>query len=91
MRGSVDQNAYNENMKKGRVHIENAFGILKNRCSILKNMNVGTQYAPLKMVACCILHNLCHIKNETKIVEELKDGTLNDINLLGRKFKTDLM
>ena len=34
------------------------------------------------MVACCILHNFCHIKNETRIVEgeELKDETSNDIN-----------
>ena len=46
-------------------------------------MNVGVQYAPLIMVACCVLHNFCHIKNDTRIVkgEELEAATLNDINL----------
>ena len=70
-------------MRKGRVRIENAFGILKNRWSILKNINVGVQYAPLIMVACCVLHNFCRIKNDTRVVEreELEDATLNDINL----------
>ena len=46
-------------------------------------MNVGVQYAPLIMVACCVLHNFCRIKNDTRIVEgeELEDATLNYINL----------
>jgi hypothetical protein len=60
--GTVDQNAYNENMKKRRVPIENAFGILKNRWFIIRNINVGVQCAPLIMVACCVLHNFCRIK-----------------------------
>jgi hypothetical protein len=56
---------------------------LKNRWSILKNINVGVQYAPLIMVACCVLPNTCRIKNNTRVVEgeELEDATLNDINL----------
>ena len=81
--GNADQNAYDKNMRKGRVRIENTFGILKNRWSILKNINVGVQYAYLIMVACCVLHNFCHIKNDTRVVEgeELEDATLNDINV----------
>ena len=45
-------------------------------------MNVGVQYAPLIIVACCVLHNFCRIKIDTRIVEgeELEDATLNDIN-----------
>ena len=80
---NINQNVYDENMKKGRVWIENAFRILKNRWSILKNINVGVQYAPLIMVACCVLHNFCCVKNNIIVVEgnELKDVTLNDINL----------
>ena len=35
------------------------------------------------MVACCVLHNFCCIKNDTRVVvgEELEYATLNDINL----------
>ena len=79
----IDQNEYDKNTKKGWVCIEIAFGILKNRWFILKNMNAGVQYAPLIMVVCCILRNFSRIKNETRVVkgEELEDVTLNDINL----------
>jgi hypothetical protein len=44
---------------------------------------VGVQYAPLIMIACCVLHKSCRIKNDTRVVEgeELEDATLNDINL----------
>ena len=44
---------------------------------------MGVQYAPLIMVAYCVLHNFCRIKNDTRVVkgEELEDVTLNDINL----------
>ena len=43
----------------------------------------GVQYAPLIMVACCVLYNFCRIKNDTRVVdgEELEDAKLNDINL----------
>ena len=70
-------------MKKGQVQIEITFGKLKNRLFVLKNINVGVQYAPLIMIAYCVLHNFCRIKNDTRVVdgEELEDATLNDINL----------
>ena len=50
-------------------------------------MNVGVQCAPLMMVVCCVLHNFCHMKNDTRIVEgeNLEDETLNDINLNGSR------
>ena len=83
MTKTANQNAYDENMKKGQVQNNNAFGILKNKWFILKNINVGVQYAPLIMVACCVLYNFCRIKNDTRVVdgEELEDAKLNDINL----------
>ena len=82
-REPADQNVYDENMKKRRVRIENAFGILKNRWSNLRKHKCGGTNVPLIMVACCVLHNLCCIKNDTRVVdrEELEDATLNDINL----------
>ena len=70
-------------MKNGQIQIEITFGKLKDRLFILKNINVGVQYALLIMIACCVLHNFCRIKNDTRVVdgEELEDATLNDINL----------
>jgi hypothetical protein len=44
-------------MESGRVKIENAFGILKNRFQILHNLNMSLEYAPTIITACCILHN----------------------------------
>ena len=57
--------------------------MLKNRYSILKNINVGVQYVPLIMVACCVLHKLRRIENDARVVEgeELEDATLNDIKI----------
>ena len=50
-------------------------------------MNVGVQYAPHMMVGCCVLHNFCHMKNDTRIVEggKLEYATLNVINLNGSR------
>ena len=35
------------------------------------------------MVACCVLHKLCRIENDVRVLdgEELEDATLNDIKL----------
>ena len=41
-------------------------------------MNVGVQYAPPIMIACCALYKYCRAKNEPRVVkeEELEDATL---------------
>ena len=39
------------------MKIENTFGLLKNKFGILANLNVGLKYAPIVIIACCILHN----------------------------------
>jgi hypothetical protein len=36
---------------------ENAFGILKNQFQILRNLNMGLEYALTIITVCCILHN----------------------------------
>lgn len=51
----VDQNVYDEIMKKWQVRIKKAFRILKNKWSTVKNMNVRGQHAPLIIVACCVI------------------------------------
>lgn len=62
--GTVAQNSFDKDMRKGRVKIENTFGQLKGRFHILRNLNVGLQYAGQTIVACCVLHNFCGLKGE---------------------------
>jgi hypothetical protein len=57
--GTAEQNLFDKQIRKGRVKIENAFGILKNRWQILKNLNVGVEKAADVIVACTVLHNIC--------------------------------
>ena len=62
--GSQDQNAYDKCLCRGRVKIENIFGILKNRWIILKNLNVDVKHAGLVITTCCVLHNFCHMNHD---------------------------
>ena len=62
--GSHDQNAYDKCLHRGCVKIENSFGILKNRWTILKNLNVDVKHAGLVITACCVLHNFCHMNHD---------------------------
>lgn len=62
--GHDDHTRFNRTLSKGRVVIENAFGILKNRWQILRDLNVRLQDAPMVTLACCALHNLCILQRE---------------------------
>jgi hypothetical protein len=53
------RNTFDSSWRSGRARIENALGILKNKWSILKNLNCDLKYAPTIITTCCILHNLC--------------------------------
>jgi hypothetical protein len=55
--GTPQQNFFDRKWRVGRVEIENAFGILKNKFQILRNLNMGLEYAPTVIIACCMLHN----------------------------------
>jgi hypothetical protein len=57
--GSMDQNRFDKAIRRGRVKIENAFGMLKQRWRILRELNVGLSAAPDVIVACTVLHNIC--------------------------------
>jgi hypothetical protein len=78
--GSPDQNLFDKYLRKGRVKIENAFGILKNRWQILKNLNVGLPMAPKIIVACCVLHNMCQRAGEPGDNADLLDPQNNNLN-----------
>jgi hypothetical protein len=53
------RNTFDSSWRSGRARIENAFGILKKKWSISKNLNGDLKYAPTIITACCILHNFC--------------------------------
>ncbi|XP_033212191.1 uncharacterized protein LOC117169794 [Belonocnema kinseyi] len=54
------QRHYNIIHSKTCVGIEGAFRLLKGRFGRLKYLYIQhIQYAPLSIVACCVLHNIC--------------------------------
>jgi hypothetical protein len=78
--GSPKQNLFDKQLRKGRVKIENAFGILKNRWQILKDLNVALPTAPSVVVACCVLHNICQRAGEPGDNVDLLDPHNNNLN-----------
>jgi hypothetical protein len=76
--GTAQQNVFDKHMRKGRVKIENAFGVLKNRFQILKNLNVQVDKAADVIVACCVLHNICILAGQDAGGEDLRDPHPND-------------
>ncbi|KAI5064349.1 hypothetical protein GOP47_0021019 [Adiantum capillus-veneris] len=57
---------FDRKISKGRVKVENAFGLLKNRWQILRDLNVDLAFAPTVIGACCFLHNFVQIRGETE-------------------------
>jgi hypothetical protein len=55
----AQQNQFDSKWRAGKARIKNAFGILKNKLSILKKLNCNLKYAPTLITTCCILHNFC--------------------------------
>ncbi|MCO5587488.1 hypothetical protein L7F22_041437 [Adiantum nelumboides] len=53
----IQKQHFDRHLSKGRVKVENAFGILKNRWRILRELNVDLALAPTVIGACCLLHN----------------------------------
>ncbi|XWS67999.1 hypothetical protein CRYUN_Cryun04dG0052400 [Craigia yunnanensis] len=62
--GTSTQNLFDGMLMKGRYVVVEAIGLLKTRWKILQDLNVGLNHAPQTIVACCVLHNLCHIAIE---------------------------
>jgi hypothetical protein len=56
---TVQRNQFDSKWRAGRSRMENTFGILKNKWSILKKLNCNLKYEPTLITACCILHNFC--------------------------------
>ena len=74
---------YNKIHSKTRVVIERAFGLLKGRFRRLKYLYVQhVQYAPLIIMACCVLHNICLNSDDelNDLIEDGNDNVGNDID-----------
>ncbi len=63
---------FNQQMNVGRVSIENAFGILKNRWRILHCINACVDQALEILMACCVFHNYHQLKDYQHLQEVLK-------------------
>ena len=62
--GSLQQNLFDKRWRAGWIKIGNAFGILKNKFQISRNLNVDLNYASTIVVACCILHNFLIVERD---------------------------
>lgn len=59
------QNAFNEKIGEIQRVAKEAFGRLKGRwCCLQKRTEVKLQDLPVVLGACCVLHNICEMKNE---------------------------
>ena len=65
-----EKRAFDKQLSKGRVKVENAFGLLKNRWRILRDLNVDLPIAPTVVGACCVLHNFVQMRGEAKPQEQ---------------------
>lgn len=61
-----EKHAFDRQLSKGRVKVENAFGLLKNRWRILRELNVDLPFAPTVVGACCALHNYVQLRGESE-------------------------
>lgn len=76
--------AFDKAFSKGRVKVENAFGILKNRWSILQDLNVKITLAPTFVAACCVLHNFVQLRGESE-PEDQRDPHPNEEDPLNQR------
>ncbi|XP_024520164.1 protein ANTAGONIST OF LIKE HETEROCHROMATIN PROTEIN 1-like [Selaginella moellendorffii] len=61
---TVSENVFDMQLLKARECIANAFGLLKARWKILRNMNTDLRYVAQAVMACCVLHNFCQLAGE---------------------------
>lgn len=66
-------------LQKGHASIVTAFGILKNRWKILKNLNVELKFAAQTVVACCVLHNFCQLSSHSEPKIQVDDALNHSI------------
>ena len=72
---TVDQEYFNYRHSKARMVVENAFGRLKGRwrCLLTRNNTMLENMIDV-VTACCTLHNICEVHNETFDEDWLQDA-----------------
>eukprot|EP01018_Ginkgo_biloba_P005772 Gb_14975 [translate_table: standard] len=60
------QTIFDRFLSRGRVKIENAFGLLKGRWRILRDIGVELDKVPRFVVACRVLHNFLQMNGEVE-------------------------
>ncbi|MCO5563220.1 hypothetical protein L7F22_016857 [Adiantum nelumboides] len=65
-----EKREFDRKLSKGRVNIENAFPLLKNRWRILRELSVDITSAPTVVAACCLLHNFVQLRGEVEPQEQ---------------------
>ncbi|KAJ1423419.1 Harbinger transposase-derived nuclease domain [Sesbania bispinosa] len=72
------QHAFNEKIEEVHKVAKDAFGRLKGRwCCMRKRTEVKLQDLPVVLGACCVLHNICELRNE-EMDPELKVDLLDE-------------
>ncbi|KAK4277321.1 hypothetical protein QN277_015336 [Acacia crassicarpa] len=72
------QHAFNEKIGEVQKVAKDAFARLKGRwCCLQKRTEVKLQDLPIVLGACCVLHNICELRNE-ELDPELKFELLDD-------------
>ena len=70
--GFQDKRRFDESLNSGKIVIEQAFRVLKNRWRILKILNMGVDMVATITLACCVLHNDCEIfSKRVPLLEDL--------------------
>lgn len=63
--------------------VEGAFGRLKSRFRcLLKRNDTSLQKLPVKIAACCVLHNICETNGEKFNTEWLQNDVNNNVNII---------
>ena len=74
------QKNFNHNLSSNRIFVECSIGLLKmrwRRISGLCHLN-NIEMVPFYVIACCILHNICLIRDEEfEYVFDLNEGLIN--------------
>ncbi|KHN32196.1 Putative nuclease HARBI1 [Glycine soja] len=85
------QHSFNEKIGEVRRVAKGAFGRLKGRWGCLqKRTEVKLQDLPLVLGACCVLHNICELKNEEMDHELLKNIDDGDDDYVGEVMEPEV-
>ena len=73
----MEQQHFNSILSSARMVVEGALGRLKGRFRCLLRRNDTTlKYLPVKIAACCVLHNICETRGDD--FQEECDMHVND-------------